>query len=205
MSPAMDGSLDILFIILIPIFLAVAVVPLWRTVAAVREGDFSCSRNIAKLLTANLKGGIHRGRLHYLALEFFNGGENLVLGGNVGTLGEHLSCDILGICRESKLKGGSVILVGGEHIFACLNGSSNEHGQNSRRKRIKRSRVSCLGCAKKPLNTVYRSLRGYAFFFFEYYDAALHFLLLASIRSEIVLYSIVTYKRRKFNRDGAKK
>ncbi len=48
MSPAMDGSLNILFIILIPIFLAVAVVPLWRTVAAVREGDFSCSRNIAK-------------------------------------------------------------------------------------------------------------------------------------------------------------
>lgn len=44
----MEDSLNILFIILIPIFLLVAVLPLWRTVSAVRVGDFGCSRNIAK-------------------------------------------------------------------------------------------------------------------------------------------------------------
>jgi len=43
-----NGSLSILQLIIILVSLVVALVPLWRTMAAIRRGDFSCSHNLAK-------------------------------------------------------------------------------------------------------------------------------------------------------------
>ncbi|MDO5473194.1 MAG: hypothetical protein Q4F35_07650 [Akkermansia sp.] len=44
----MNGSLSILQLIIILVSLVVALVPLWRTMTAIRRGDFRCSHNLAK-------------------------------------------------------------------------------------------------------------------------------------------------------------
>ena len=80
------------------------------------------------------------------------------------------------------------MLVGGEHIFARLHGSSEKDGQNSRCHWVKRAGVARLGFSENPSHSADNGKGGKPLAFIYYYNSVFQLIAFLSVRCFAILF-----------------
>ena len=114
--------------------------------------NLSLASKLIELFAANFKGGIHGRSLHIFAYEGAYGAHYLCLARDAFALGQNRSRYVFRIGGDAQKQSRRIVLIRGEHKFACLDSPTHKNGQNSRRHRVESACVTRLVRAEKTLH-----------------------------------------------------